>query len=370
MSFKKFLSYILSAAVLMMTVLPMSAFAESAEIDKELEGFVTEVVENGFLMNDKSIGSVMVNTGDTTVYDGIVSEGTIEVGQYLIVSFNGRLTRSMPPQAYADRVVSFKIEGTVDTLLDGKFLLTGDAQWGDVIVHMGVDSPNVHSGVPVTVYFDGIMAMSMPGQVSARAILVPTITGTVSEKNDEGFVVTDDDGESYQVLFGNDTIASEHFFLVSASEEEINEAADAADAELADEDAADDAADAELADENVADDAADADAANEDAADDAADAEAADEDADDAADAEAADEDAADDAELTETESENDSDADIPQATGDYQPTQEDIESGLIAIQPPVEINDGDMVTVYYNGITTKSIPPQLTAIEIIVYRD
>ncbi|NLO85744.1 MAG: hypothetical protein GX096_10005 [Clostridiales bacterium] len=326
MNFKKFLSYILGAAVLMMTVLPMSAFAESAEIDKELEGFVTEVVENGFLMNDRDIGSVMVNTGDTTVYDGLVSEGTIEVGQYLIVSFSGRLTRSLPPQAYADRVVSFKIEGTVDTLFDGKFLLTGDGQWGDVIVHMGVDSPNVYSGVPITVYFDGIMAMSMPGQVSARAIVVPQIRGTVSEKNDEGFIVTDADGESYQVLFGNDTIASEHFFLVSASEEEMNAATDAAGADLIE-----DEADAKATE-------APADAALE--------------------------------AEEDSEAKENSEAADIPDATGNYVPTQEDVEAGLIAIQPAIEINDGDMVTVYYNGVTTRSIPAQLTAIEIVVYRD
>lgn len=313
MTLKKILSYILSATLLIMAIVPITAFAEGAEIDTELEGFVTEVVDGGFLMDDKDMGEVMVNTGDTTVYDGIVADGVVEVGQYLIVSYSGRLTRSLPPQAYADRVVSFKLEGSIGEVFGDKFLLTGDEQWGDVIVHVGANSPHTLTGAPVTVYFDGIMAMSMPGQVSARIIIVPMISGTVSEKNDEGFLVTKEDGEIYQVLLGEDTVATESYCLVEASGEEFNEDATEAPAALAEVNAAEATQEPEADEVNA---------------------------------------------------------VDIPEATEDHIPTQEDVEAGLIAIQPPIEINDGDVVTVYYNGITTKSIPAQLTAMEIVVLRD
>ena len=34
-----------------------------------------------------------------------------------------------------------------------------------------------------------------------------------------------------------------------------------------------------------------------------------------------------------------------------------------------IELKDGDVVTVYYNGASTRSIPPQLTALEIMIHR-
>ena len=37
---------------------------------------------------------------------------------------------------------------------------------------------------------------------------------------------------------------------------------------------------------------------------------------------------------------------------------------------PTVEWGDGDTVTVYYNGVMTRSIPPQVTALEVLVIRD
>ena len=69
-----------------------------------LEGLVTEVLEQGFVMEDIELGSVLLNVDETTVMDGILAEGDIEVGQYVFVEYDGRLTRSLPPQAHADRV--------------------------------------------------------------------------------------------------------------------------------------------------------------------------------------------------------------------------------------------------------------------------
>ena len=68
-------------------------------------------------MEDIELGSVLLNVDETTVMDGILAEGDIEVGQYVFVEYDGRLTRSLPPQAHADRVGCYRLTGTVDLSL-------------------------------------------------------------------------------------------------------------------------------------------------------------------------------------------------------------------------------------------------------------
>ncbi|MEG2605521.1 MAG: hypothetical protein RSB91_11325, partial [Clostridia bacterium] len=99
---KKIIGLLLSLALTL--ALPLAAFGEQSEIDTELEGLVTALVEGGFLMEDIDIGSVMLNVDEQTMRDGILTDGEIEVGQYVLVQYDGRLTRSLPPQAHADRV--------------------------------------------------------------------------------------------------------------------------------------------------------------------------------------------------------------------------------------------------------------------------
>ena len=116
----------LALSLLMALALPLGAFAEENEPDTLLEGLVTEVLEQGFVMEDIELGSVLLNVDETTVMDGILAEGDIEVGQYVFVEYDGRLTRSLPPQAHADRVGCYRLTGTVDLSLSMGVLLTGD----------------------------------------------------------------------------------------------------------------------------------------------------------------------------------------------------------------------------------------------------
>ena len=39
------------------------------------------------------------------------------------------------------------------------------------------------------------------------------------------------------------------------------------------------------------------------------------------------------------------------------------------ALPTAIELSDGDTVTVYYNGMMTRSLPPQATALEVAVVR-
>ena len=183
----------LALSLLMALALPLGAFAEENEPDTLLEGLVTEVLEQGFVMEDIELGSVLLNVDETTVMDGILAEGDIEVGQYVFVEYDGRLTRSLPPQAHADRVGCYRLTGTVDLSLSMGVLLTGDPTFGDVIIRVDGSMPHLYQGMPITVYYNGVMAMSYPGQVTARHIVVPELTGVVSDRDSAGFTLTDAD---------------------------------------------------------------------------------------------------------------------------------------------------------------------------------
>lgn len=318
MKMKKNRFFALALSLLMALALPLGAFAEENEPDTLLEGLVTEVLEQGFVMEDIELGSVLLNVDETTVMDGILAEGDIEVGQYVFVEYDGRLTRSLPPQAHADRVGCYRLTGTVDLSLSMGVLLTGDPIFGDVIIRVDGSMPHLYQGMPITVYYNGVMAMSYPGQVTARHIVVPELTGTVSDRDSAGFTLTDADGNEYRVLLSEQTFTG----VLSASVE---------DAPAVEEEAQEDATEEESTE--AAEPAADSDepAETEEA--------------------------------VTEEPAEEDPATDEP-AGGD------EADASRPAPLPTVEWGDGDTVTVYYNGVMTRSIPPQVTALEVLVLRD
>lgn len=279
-------------ALALLMALPLGAFAQEAEPDTLLEGLVTEIVDEGFVMEDIELGNVLLNVDETTVMDGILAEEEIEVGQYVFVEYDGRLTRSLPPQAHADRVGCYRLTGTADLSLAVGVLLTGDPIFGDVIVRVDGSMPHLYQGMPITVYYNGVMALSYPGQVTASHIVVPELTGTVSDRDSAGFTLTDADGNEYRVLLSEQTFAG----VLSASVEE----APAAEEPAAEEPAQDEPA-------KALDDAED-------------------------------------------------------------EPLSPDGEEESPAL-PTVEWGDGDTVTVYYNGVMTRSLPPQVTALEVLVIR-
>ena len=331
MKMKKNRFFALALSLLMALALPLGAFAEENEPDTLLEGLVTEVLEQGFVMEDIELGSVLLNVDETTVMDGILAEGDIEVGQYVFVEYDGRLTRSLPPQAHADRVGCYRLTGTVDLSLSMGVLLTGDPIFGDVIIRVDGSMPHLYQGMPITVYYNGVMAMSYPGQVTARHIVVPELTGTVSDRDSAGFTLTDADGNEYRVLLSEQTFAG----VLSASVE---------DAPAVEDEAQEDATEEESTE--AAEPAADSDEPTKE-----------DEPASDA------DEPAETDESVAEEPAEEDPATDEP--AGD-----DEADASRPAPLPTVEWGDGDTVTVYYNGVMTRSIPPQVTALEVLVLRD
>lgn len=341
MKMKKNRFFALALSLLMALALPLGAFAEENEPDTLLEGLVTEVLEQGFVMEDIELGSVLLNVDETTVMDGILAEGDIEVGQYVFVEYDGRLTRSLPPQAHADRMGCYRLTGTVDLSLSMGVLLTGDPIFGDVIIRVDGSMPHLYQGMPITVYYNGVMAMSYPGQVTARHIVVPELTGTVSDRDSAGFTLTDADGNEYRVLLSEQTFAG----VLSASVE---------DAPAVEEESQEDATEEESTE--AAEPAADADEPTKE------DEPASDADEPAETDESVAEEPAEEEA-VTEEPAEEDPATDEP-AGGD------EADASQPAPLPTVEWGDGDTVTVYYNGVMTRSLPPQVTALEVLVLRD
>ncbi len=184
----------------------LAAASETHAGDASLQGLITEVGEGYFIMADETWGAVRVNLDPaTTVYEGSAARDTLAVGQYVLVTYDGAMTRSLPPQVTARRVGCFSVTGTVTEILAGGYVVEGDPLLERVIVHMEEGFPPVYAGVPITVYYSGVMALSMPPQIGALHIVVPVLTGTVSALAEGGFTLTDAAGSVYTVTTSADT---------------------------------------------------------------------------------------------------------------------------------------------------------------------
>ena len=121
-------------------------------------------------METEEFGLVEVHFTEQTLLEGAED---FAVGDYIFVSYNGMMTRSLPPQVTAEKVTAYRFTGTVSQLQDDGFLLTTE-EAGDVWVRaLSEQLETVEDGQEVTVYFDGVMTMSLPGQINAAWIVTP-----------------------------------------------------------------------------------------------------------------------------------------------------------------------------------------------------
>jgi len=189
---KTIIAIILSA---LMAIIPVMGETTVDEVPAEvymIEGIVTQNDENGILVNTSDMGPVLVLTGDETLWEGTE---TLEVGDYVYVDYNGMMTRSLPGQINAMVIRSYRMDGVVTEVLaeDNAILINTDTH-GDVYVHLPVNEQEADAetaeaapeageteemqptapaaGDSVTVYFNGVMTMSLPGQINAGLVLV------------------------------------------------------------------------------------------------------------------------------------------------------------------------------------------------------
>ena len=135
-----------------------------------LGGEITEVGEGYFVMTDAELGEVQVNLGDDSAFDG-VEQGELAVGQYVYVIYDGKMTRSLPPQVFALRVSMYATTGEITELSEGKMTLVRDEIGDEVIISLPQDAPELAVGDHVTAYTTGIMTLSIPAQMNAVKIV-------------------------------------------------------------------------------------------------------------------------------------------------------------------------------------------------------
>lgn len=162
---KRAFCLLLTLAVLM-GALPVHAEDENYA---EIAGQITEVGEDYLLMVDSELGEVHVWLNEETVYEGIEAPA-LAVGQYAAVLYDGRMTRSLPPQITALRVGVYSIRGEVIAICEDYVLIGQEDDLGEVIVRFAQEMPELAAGQSVIVYTNGMMTMSLPPQTSAIGV--------------------------------------------------------------------------------------------------------------------------------------------------------------------------------------------------------
>lgn len=135
----------------------------------EIAGQITELGEDYLLIDDLELGEVHVWLNEETVYEG-AEPSTLAVGQYAAVLYDGKMTRSLPPQITALYVGVHSIRGEVVAICEDYVLIEQGDGLGEVIVRFAREMPELTVGESVIVYTYGMMTMSLPPQVSAIGV--------------------------------------------------------------------------------------------------------------------------------------------------------------------------------------------------------
>ena len=169
---KKFFTLIMSICLLLSTT--AFAYELPAPNSYEITGYVLEVLPDGFKIQATDGRHIVANVTDKTHWDGLYADRALVAGDFVIIGYNGAMTRSIPMQIHADRVSCFLLEGKVTEILDAtSILLTEVPTYGEVIVHVQTDASVLPVGLSLRVLYNGVMAMSLPGQISAHVLLIP-----------------------------------------------------------------------------------------------------------------------------------------------------------------------------------------------------
>lgn len=144
-----------------------------------LEGPITEIMEDRIVVDTQN-GLVMALIDEATVLNGFEAINSLEIGQYIIITYNGIMTRSLPGQVHAIRLTSYKITGTITSVLSENRFLLNTESYGDLIVTIDSELGEFAINDKIEVVYNGIMALSLPGQIGA--LQASHITEEASQK--------------------------------------------------------------------------------------------------------------------------------------------------------------------------------------------
>lgn len=180
-------------AMLLVLILTFSLFTVHAETPSEepvlLEGIVTGILEDGYMVYEENLGEVHVLVNEDTYIETVTD---IAVGDYIYADYNGQMTRSIPAQITANVLRMYKLEGDIVELMpEDNGVLLDTADYGNVIVLLpeewaGVEITDTH----MTVYFNGAMTMSLPARIGAGYVIPGfSVSGTVTDIADDHIII-------------------------------------------------------------------------------------------------------------------------------------------------------------------------------------
>ena len=196
---------LLLALMTAMAALPAFAEEEAPITADELilvEGFVMEVLDGSILMQASYSETIEVLLNEETT----ITSKELAVGDHIAVAYDGKMTRSIPPQINAIHIDNHMLMGLVSELTENSFLLT----FGEEVyqVNAGADMlAHIQDGMFVTVYHTGMMTRSLPAQVVATHVRGQEIVGIVTEMVEGGFTLTVEGEEiPYHVAIKEDAL--------------------------------------------------------------------------------------------------------------------------------------------------------------------
>ena len=142
---------------------------EEAEIELvTLTGVITEITDEYVLLDVGDMGQIQANLSEDTLIEGVEE---LAIGQTAIVTYDGKMTRSLPAQITALRVGVYEVRGTVKTMEDGRITVEKTEGGDEVVLTLPENAPALAVGDVITAYTTGISTMSLPPQMNAIAIV-------------------------------------------------------------------------------------------------------------------------------------------------------------------------------------------------------
>lgn len=140
---------------------------EAAQI-ADISGEILEITEEYILIGNEQLGEVQVNLAEGTVIEGAHA---LEIGQTVVIMYNGMMTRSLPAQITAMHIGVYVVEGTVMAVEEDHVILRSEDTAEEIVMTLPENAPELSEGDRVTAYTNGAMTMSLPPQMNAIAIV-------------------------------------------------------------------------------------------------------------------------------------------------------------------------------------------------------
>lgn len=158
----------------MVTTQPANGQDDAEVVDENevyyLTGQITEIADDYIILEGTEQGTVQVNLFDDTVFGGKLPD-ELAVGEYAQVLYDGKMTRSIPPQVTALAVDVCVLEGKVAEILeDGRVLIDRTDVTEQVILSLP-EGVELKVGDSAVFYTTGIATMSLPAQMNAIAVV-------------------------------------------------------------------------------------------------------------------------------------------------------------------------------------------------------